>query len=94
MENTDAQLTHGLCQECIDKCQFDAIAMVKKPGSKKLKASIIKEKCKGCGVCIVGCKQRALEYELVRPPEFILRATPAIPADLRRFSPWGYYDLK
>ena len=41
------------------------------PGSKKLRSKIIEEKCLGCGACIVGCKQQALAYEIVRPPEFI-----------------------
>ena len=57
------------CQDCIEKCPFDAIEMRKPADSKKLKASIIAENCKGCGVCIVGCKQKALRYEIVRPPE-------------------------
>jgi len=25
----------------------------------------------GCGVCVVGCKQKALTYELIKPPEHI-----------------------
>ena len=29
------------------------------------------EKCKGCGLCIIKCKQDALRYEIVRPPEYI-----------------------
>jgi Pyruvate/2-oxoacid:ferredoxin oxidoreductase delta subunit len=64
------------CQECVERCPFDAIEMKKTPSSKKLKASIIKENCMGCGVCIVGCKQRALTYEVVRPPEYILSPRP------------------
>ncbi len=64
------------CQDCIERCPFDAIEMKKVPGSKKLKASIIAEKCMGCGVCIVGCKQRALFYEIVRPPEYIRSPRP------------------
>ena len=59
------------CQDCIEKCPFDAIEMRKPADSKKLKASIIAENCKGCGVCIVGCKQKALRYEIVRPPEYL-----------------------
>jgi NAD-dependent dihydropyrimidine dehydrogenase PreA subunit len=59
------------CQECVERCPFYAIEMQKVAGSKKLKASIIEEKCKGCGVCIVGCKQKALRYEIVRPPEYM-----------------------
>ena len=58
------------CQDCVEKCSFNAIEMRKTANSKKLKAHIINENCKGCGVCIVGCKQKALRYELVRPPEY------------------------
>jgi ferredoxin len=45
--------------------------MVKVEGSKKMKARVIAEKCFGCGVCVVGCKDKALTFELVRPPEHI-----------------------
>jgi ferredoxin len=31
----------------------------------------LKDFCMGCGSCIVGCKQKALTFELVRPPEHI-----------------------
>jgi Fe-S-cluster-containing hydrogenase component 2 len=41
------------------------------PGSKKLKAQVIKEKCMGCGLCVIKCAQKALTLELVRPPEHI-----------------------
>lgn len=64
------------CQDCLERCPFDAIEMKKVPGSRKLKASAVGEKCLGCGVCIVGCKERALTYELVRPPEFVRTSTP------------------
>jgi ferredoxin len=60
------------CQECIDRCFFDAIEMKKVPGSKKLKASVIEEKCMGCGLCVIGCEQKALIFDLVKPPEYIL----------------------
>jgi NAD-dependent dihydropyrimidine dehydrogenase PreA subunit len=59
------------CQDCMEKCMFNAIEMRKSPGSKKLKASIVAENCKGCGVCVVGCKQKALRLEIVKPPEYI-----------------------
>jgi len=84
------------CQDCIEKCPYNAIEMRKVSGSKKLKASIINENCKGCGVCIVGCKQRALRYEIVRPPEYFDDLVPVgIPT--RTDDPsarWGHYDLK
>jgi Pyruvate/2-oxoacid:ferredoxin oxidoreductase delta subunit len=59
------------CQDCVEKCPFDAIEMRKTEGSKKLKAHVISEKCKGCGVCIVGCQQEAMHYEIVRPKEYL-----------------------
>lgn len=59
------------CQDCVERCIFNAIDMVKVPGSKKLKASIITENCKGCGLCVVGCKEKALKLEIVRPKEYI-----------------------
>ncbi len=63
------------CQTCVDRCQFDAIEMVKSEGatkSKKLKARVDPEACFGCGVCVVGCdKAQALSMKLVRPPDHI-----------------------
>ncbi len=94
------------CQDCIEKCPFDAIEMQKTAGSRKLKASVIAENCKGCGVCIVGCEQRALRYEIVRPPEYmqprrfqypVPEASSSgrrIPVNVK-FGPYGgYYDLE
>jgi Na+-translocating ferredoxin:NAD+ oxidoreductase subunit B len=94
------------CQDCVEKCQFNAIEMLKPAGSKKLKAHIDKEKCKGCGVCVVGCKQKALRLELVRPPEYITSRPPIVPTPPPEAEPGkptrkivvgaygGYYDLK
>ncbi|MFC1946351.1 hypothetical protein ACFLXY_00350 [Chloroflexota bacterium] len=59
------------CQDCIERCIFNAVEMVKIPGSKKLKASIIVENCKGCGICVVGCNQKALKLEIVKPKESV-----------------------
>jgi len=59
------------CQDCIERCIFNAVEMVKVSGSKKLKASIIAENCKGCGICVVGCKQKALKLEIVQPKESV-----------------------
>ncbi|MDD5288525.1 MAG: 4Fe-4S binding protein [Dehalococcoidales bacterium] len=59
------------CQVCVDRCQFDAIEMVKSSGSKKYKASVIAEKCFGCGVCVLGCEPEAMKMKAVRPPEYI-----------------------
>ncbi len=60
------------CQECVDRCFFEAIEMRKVPGSKKMKAFVNTEKCMGCGLCVIGCKQKALIFDLVKPPEYLL----------------------
>jgi len=59
------------CQTCVDRCMFDAIDMVKVPGSKKLKATVDPEKCYGCGVCVLKCEPGALSMKTVRPLEYI-----------------------
>jgi len=66
----DLELCDG-CQDCIDRCQFDAIEMQKVEGSRKLKAVVDPEKCWGCGVCTLTCRPGALKMHLVRPPEHI-----------------------
>ena len=71
--------------------------MKKTVGSKKLKASIDPEKCKGCGLCIIKCKQNAITYEIVRPPEYIKGRSTSVtePGASARVVPvWGFYDLK
>ncbi len=94
------------CQDCVERCPFNAIEMRKPANSKRLKAHIINENCKGCGVCIVGCKQKALRYELVRPPEHFMnrRYRPPAPEPTRSGrrvvvnavvgAYGGFYDLK
>jgi heterodisulfide reductase subunit A-like polyferredoxin len=62
------------CQTCVERCMFDAIEMVKVPGSKKLKAKVDPEKCYGCGVCVLKCKPEALSMETARPLEHIPEA--------------------
>jgi NAD-dependent dihydropyrimidine dehydrogenase PreA subunit len=59
------------CQDCVERCHFDAVAMAKVEGSRKLKASIIDDSCFGCGSCVVGCEPGALEMKVVESPEFI-----------------------
>ena len=70
----------GGCQECLDRCQFDAIEMVMPEAStsgkksKKMKAEVIPDNCWGCGVCVsaweVSGKEDLSMFE-ARPPEFI-----------------------
>lgn len=66
------------CQDCVDRCMFDAIEMIrpeakeKSKKSKKLKAVIDPEQCWGCGVCVIACDETgALTLEQVRPAEHI-----------------------
>lgn len=59
------------CQDCVERCQFDAIEMQKVPGSKRLKAFINPEKCWGCGLCVIVCPSGSLKLKLVRPDEFV-----------------------
>jgi len=66
------------CRQCLKRCPFGAIEMVKVTGSEKSRASVSGDKCLGCGVCVVGCKQKAMVFELVRPPEHIPPA-PTVP---------------
>ena len=97
------------CQDCVEKCPFNAVEMVKPAGSRKLKAHIVADNCKGCGVCIVGCKKKAMRYELVRPPEYITSRQFSLPAPEPKVEPsesgkptrkivvgayGGYYDLE
>ena len=66
----DPALCNG-CQDCVDRCQFDAIEMKKVQDSKRLKAVVDTEKCWGCGVCTLACPTEALRMHLVRAPEHI-----------------------
>jgi Pyruvate/2-oxoacid:ferredoxin oxidoreductase delta subunit len=59
------------CQTCVERCQFEAIAMTPVAGSKKLKAAVDPEKCWGCGVCALSCAADAIRLEVVRPLEHI-----------------------
>ncbi len=59
------------CQTCVERCHFDAVEMKKVPGSKKMKAFIIDEHCMGCGLCIYKCPNKAMRFEIVRPPAHI-----------------------
>jgi ferredoxin/DNA-binding Lrp family transcriptional regulator len=65
------------CQVCIDRCQFDAIEMIKPAGEKKYKAIIDPEKCWGCGVCVLKCEPGALTLRLIRPLEHIPAERPS-----------------
>jgi ferredoxin len=66
----DPDLCTG-CEDCVDRCPFDAIEMAATDNGPGEGASISSEKCFGCGVCVVGCPSEALKMKAVRPPEFI-----------------------
>jgi Pyruvate/2-oxoacid:ferredoxin oxidoreductase delta subunit len=66
----DASLCSG-CQDCVERCPFEAIAMAPAPGSKKLKAAVNPQNCYGCGVCATGCSTGSIKLYEVRPPEHI-----------------------
>lgn len=74
----DPELCTG-CQVCVDRCQFDAIDLVKVPGSKKMKAVVDPAKCGGCGVCVLKCEPSAISMALVRPLEHIPDVRPVYP---------------
>jgi len=76
LATVDTDLCIG-CQECVERCFFNAIQMRLTPNSKKKKAHILKDYCMGCGSCILGCEQKALTFELIRPPEHIPSQPPA-----------------
>ena len=58
------------CQDCVERCQFDAITMYR-DSNDDLKAAIEAEKCFGCGACVVGCPYGSLKMRTARPPETI-----------------------
>jgi electron transport complex protein RnfB len=63
------------CEDCVERCPFDAIEMSANGNGNSEGAVVSSEKCYGCGVCVVGCPSEALQMKVVRPPEFI----PAVP---------------
>ncbi len=52
----------SLCEECIDRCIFNAITMEGPDGS----AWVNQEKCMGCGVCKTGCPDGSISLSIVR----------------------------
>lgn len=51
--------------DCIKRCRFEAIKMIKHPDSGKLTALVDEEKCTGCGQCVIGCSlDAAIRLEL------------------------------
>jgi len=59
------------CEDCVERCPFNAISMAATGNGDVEGAVISSEKCFGCGLCVVGCPSGALKMKAVRPPEFI-----------------------
>jgi Pyruvate/2-oxoacid:ferredoxin oxidoreductase delta subunit/predicted transcriptional regulator len=57
----------SLCETCLDRCYFDAIAMEGEADT----AFIDSEKCMGCGLCLVTCPTDAISLKEIRPESFI-----------------------
>jgi electron transport complex protein RnfB len=64
------------CEECIDFCQFDALAL-----DDEFIVSVDGVRCVGCGVCVPNCPDHALS--LARRPEEEIKAPPTTMID------WG-----
>jgi Na+-translocating ferredoxin:NAD+ oxidoreductase RNF subunit RnfB len=83
------------CQDCLERCKFDAIEMKKDTKSRKFKVYISSEKCKGCGLCVIKCKQDAIRMEIVKPMEYLKgRSTSVSGASGQVVPVWGQYYLK
>jgi Pyruvate/2-oxoacid:ferredoxin oxidoreductase delta subunit len=52
------------CNDCVDRCFFGAIDLVRSPETKKTTAVIDTDKCYGCGVCVVDCPYDAMSMKL------------------------------
>jgi Pyruvate/2-oxoacid:ferredoxin oxidoreductase delta subunit len=62
----DAALCDG-CQDCIEYCVYDAIALVRMPPSKRLKAVVDLDRCCGCLACGPPvCPQDGIELRPLR----------------------------
>lgn len=53
------------CEECVDRCFFDAISMEDET------AVVDPEKCMGCGLCAVTCPTEAIGLKEARPADFV-----------------------
>jgi Pyruvate/2-oxoacid:ferredoxin oxidoreductase delta subunit len=59
----DQELCNG-CQDCVERCFFEAIEMNKSSTSRKLKATVDRAKCFGCGLCAVVCDPGAITMKV------------------------------
>ena len=85
------------CEECIERCPFEAVEMTPGATPKEQKSSVDPEKCKGCGLCIITCKPNALTFKIVRPPEYLKPKPPegdSSEKPVHMIPVWGHYFLK
>ncbi len=61
----DQELCTG-CQDCVERCFFGAIEMVKPPQGGIATATANEEKCFGCGLCTLVCEPGALTMRLAQ----------------------------
>jgi len=59
------------CRKCTEICIFGAAQMKHYPEFGEERAYIDREKCMGCGNCVIHCPIGVQKMKLVRPPEFI-----------------------
>jgi len=61
----DQELCTG-CQDCVERCFFGAIEIVKPRQGGIATATVNEEKCFGCGLCTLVCEPGALTMKLVQ----------------------------
>ena len=74
VNQVDRELCMG-CEDCLDSCQFDALAL--QDGF----AVVNETRCVGCGVCVPSCPEGALV--LIRRPAEEIPSIPASESDWR-----------
>ena len=70
VNQVDEDLCMG-CEDCLDACQFDALAM----NEADFVVEVSRQRCVGCGVCVPTCSTEALG--LVRRPADEVKPVPA-----------------
>ncbi len=59
------------CQDCVERCFYQALFLETVPRQKRYKAQVDPTKCWGCGSCVLICSQQALHLKLVRSIEYV-----------------------